>query len=254
MSAVPKPYDRQVRFGSASSNNPADPVQGYELDAEFDAVETALDQTQARLAEIQRDDGKIANGSITIDTLSPEAIDELNKAAIAAVQPQVDEATSQAERATVQADRAEDEADRAEMEADRSEEEADQSALEASNAATSASNAENSAVRAENAIGNMIPSVDTFIGDGVTDTFVLSKPVASKEYMDLYINGLYQQQSAFEVLGTILTINEPPGPVADGIVIEAKIAPGMAIQPIYDEDWGDLFGSQSDIVDWGNLN
>ena len=59
MSQIPKPYDRKHPFGSASSNNPANPIQGTDLDAEFNAVELALDETQARLAEIQRDDGKL---------------------------------------------------------------------------------------------------------------------------------------------------------------------------------------------------
>ena len=71
MSQIPKPYNRVNPFGAASSNNPSNPIQGTKLDAEFNAVEVSLDQTQARLAEIQRDDGKLANESVGPDQLSP---------------------------------------------------------------------------------------------------------------------------------------------------------------------------------------
>ncbi|WP_223518271.1 carbohydrate-binding protein [Pseudomonas sp. BF-R-21] len=70
MSQIPKPYDRVNPFGSASSNNPSNPIQGTKLDAEFNAIEVSLDQTQARLAEIQRDDGALANASVGADQMT----------------------------------------------------------------------------------------------------------------------------------------------------------------------------------------
>lgn len=74
MSQVPKPYDRVNPFGSASSNNPSNPIQGTKLDAEFNAIEVSLDQTQARLAEIQRDDGALANYSVGPDQMTLELL------------------------------------------------------------------------------------------------------------------------------------------------------------------------------------
>lgn len=75
MSQTPKPYNRVNPFGAASSNNPSNPIQGTKLDAEFNAVEVSLDQTQARLAEIQRDDGKLRNESVGQDQMAPALMD-----------------------------------------------------------------------------------------------------------------------------------------------------------------------------------
>lgn len=84
MSAVPTPYNRQLRFGSASSNNPGQPVTGADLDAELDAVEQSIDQTQSRLAEIQRDDGALRNGIVTLDSLSIDVTGNIGTSAQAA--------------------------------------------------------------------------------------------------------------------------------------------------------------------------
>lgn len=70
MSAAPSRYDRVTSFFSYEVSYPSKPKSGAELDAEFNAVALSLNQTIARLGEIQRDDGKLANGSVHLDALS----------------------------------------------------------------------------------------------------------------------------------------------------------------------------------------
>jgi microcystin-dependent protein len=59
------PYDRQSSFALFSAENPNTPHSGASLDAEFNAVKVALDDTQQNLAKIQDDDGVLKRGSVT---------------------------------------------------------------------------------------------------------------------------------------------------------------------------------------------
>lgn len=72
MSAVPTPYTRAYDFNSFQVNNPNTPLPGIQVDTELNRVKTSLDTTQARLSEIQRDDGDLRNGIVTTDSLSPD--------------------------------------------------------------------------------------------------------------------------------------------------------------------------------------
>jgi hypothetical protein len=67
----PTPYDRQANFSNEEALNPTTKTPGASLDAEYNAVKISLDQTQANLALIQRDDGRLANRSVGIDQLAP---------------------------------------------------------------------------------------------------------------------------------------------------------------------------------------
>lgn len=58
------PYDRQTSFALYSAENPGEPHSGATLDAEFNAVQLAIDDTQQNLAKIQDDDGAVKRGSI----------------------------------------------------------------------------------------------------------------------------------------------------------------------------------------------
>lgn len=58
------PYDRQTGFALFSAENPLVPHSGATLDAEFNAVKIAMDDTQQNLARIQDDDGVLARGSV----------------------------------------------------------------------------------------------------------------------------------------------------------------------------------------------
>lgn len=70
---LPTDYDRQVNFTDFEILNPGSPPRGVDLDAEFNAVQQALDETQDRLQLVQRDDGAVANESIGLDQLKTEA-------------------------------------------------------------------------------------------------------------------------------------------------------------------------------------
>lgn len=69
---LPPPYTRQTSFTDWEANHPGEPATGTSLDAEFNAVQVSLTDTQARLAQIQRDDGSLANYSVGRDQLDPE--------------------------------------------------------------------------------------------------------------------------------------------------------------------------------------
>lgn len=58
------PYDRQTSFALFSAENPKDQIPGNLLDAEFNAVKVALDDTQQNLSLIQDDDGVLKRGSV----------------------------------------------------------------------------------------------------------------------------------------------------------------------------------------------
>lgn len=58
------PYDRQTSFALFSAENPSRQQSGSDIDAEFNAVKVALDDTQQNLAKIQDDDGALKRGSV----------------------------------------------------------------------------------------------------------------------------------------------------------------------------------------------
>lgn len=68
MSTLPIPYDRQSTFSTFSTEQ--FPTVGQELEAEFNKIDQSVDATQARLAEIQRDDGLLKNLSVHPEALS----------------------------------------------------------------------------------------------------------------------------------------------------------------------------------------
>lgn len=58
------PYNRQTSFALFSAENPTSQQSGTDLDAEFNAVKIAVDDTQQNLAKIQDDDGALKRGSV----------------------------------------------------------------------------------------------------------------------------------------------------------------------------------------------
>ena len=60
----PHDYDRQTSFKEYERENPDTIPRGVDLDAEFDHVERALDETQSRLRMIQRDDGTLRSALV----------------------------------------------------------------------------------------------------------------------------------------------------------------------------------------------
>lgn len=74
MSTAPAPYERVTSFFSYEASYPALPKSGASMDAEFNAVRESLNATQDRLAEIQRDDGFLANASVHPQSLTSDTL------------------------------------------------------------------------------------------------------------------------------------------------------------------------------------
>lgn len=51
---------------------------------------------------------------------------------------------------------------------------------------------------------------DTFVGDGTTVNFTLSTSVDDENITYIYINGVYQNKTAYSISGTTLTFSEAP--------------------------------------------
>lgn len=68
----PTPYNRQYDLTDYQTDHPSAPYSGSQVDAEFDAIETTLDEVLANLALIQRDDGELANQSVAVDQLASD--------------------------------------------------------------------------------------------------------------------------------------------------------------------------------------
>ena len=67
----PTPYTRKYNFTNFQATNPSGQPPGPSMDAEFNAIKVVLDAILARLPFIQRDDGYLANASVTADQVSP---------------------------------------------------------------------------------------------------------------------------------------------------------------------------------------
>lgn len=70
--AQPTPYSRAFSFTDYQTANPSEPLPGDQLDAELDAIERTLDESNANLALIQRDDGKLENAVVSLDALDDD--------------------------------------------------------------------------------------------------------------------------------------------------------------------------------------
>jgi hypothetical protein len=68
MSQPPYPYNRIFDFESFSINTPAAQQPGVQLEGEYDAIKRTIDSLISRLAEIQRDDGKLKGDAFDITT------------------------------------------------------------------------------------------------------------------------------------------------------------------------------------------
>ena len=67
----PAPYTRKYNFTNFQATNPSGQPPGPSMNSEFNAIKVVLDAILARLPFIQRDDGYLANASVTADQLSP---------------------------------------------------------------------------------------------------------------------------------------------------------------------------------------
>lgn len=70
--ADPTKYTVTFDFSGWQATNPADPLPGPNLDEQLANIEESISQTIDALAEVRRSDGKLQNGSVSLDSLSDE--------------------------------------------------------------------------------------------------------------------------------------------------------------------------------------
>lgn len=268
MSRVPVPYNRQYIFGLDSSNDPGHPVQGYNLDAEYNAVEKALDETQARLAEIQRDDGQLANDSVGADQLNDSALIEIEEAAGDAAQEVIDAGIVQisaiANQAQISASQSAASATHSQNCRDQScacaaaaEDSAEAAEDEAEDAQESAADAANSASLAlfyynmlDEAVSAIAPQTLVFVTAASTATYPLPVPISDEEFVDVHVDGLLLEPGKYVATGASITFNPP---IAIGKTVVIKIAGTSQIMPIVVDDWGFITESILSSEDWGSV-
>ena len=199
--AQPRDYTRQYNFNDFQATNPDDPLPGNQIDAELNTVKLTLDDLNANIAKIQRDDGKLGNASVHKDAFDQAALALINSdftprgdwvaARAYAVNDAVDfngatyvatvGHTSSAAFAT------DDAADRW---------------LLIANAAISGTGS----------------AVDKFEGDGNTTAFTLSYNYTTETAVQVFVNGeLLNPVDDYTISGTTLTLFTAPGlPVVAG--------------------------------------
>jgi hypothetical protein len=269
MSRIPQPYDRKHIFGSESSNNPSAPIQGTDLDAEFNAVEVAIDETQARLALIQRDDGQLANDSVGSDQLNDSAIVEIEDAAADAAQEVIDAGIIQQNTIYQQTVVAKDQAVAAKDAALQSANNANSSELNAKYweelAEGFAQDAEESAVDSaasadmsryyyselSGTLDALSPRTVIFDGNSGQASYQLPVPISDEEFLDVFIGGLAIDPALYSVTGSTITFTPPPATGVQNVMV--KIAGSVQIMPIVVDDWGLITESAEFAEDWGSI-
>ncbi|MBB3980104.1 hypothetical protein GGQ64_005351 [Rhizobium azooxidifex] len=79
--AQPKQYER---FADFFGMVPTSAFPAAQVETEFDRVKESLDETQAALADLRRDDGELANETVGLDQLKPEVTSNVNASVAAA--------------------------------------------------------------------------------------------------------------------------------------------------------------------------
>jgi hypothetical protein len=80
--ATPTGYSRGTSFTDAQAADPASPLSGPGVDAEFDRIQVSISSLVTALAQIQRADGELANESVGADQISPEVYAGLQPAEV----------------------------------------------------------------------------------------------------------------------------------------------------------------------------
>jgi hypothetical protein len=204
MSAVPPAFNPQTSFSTlAQQPISSTGLPGSELDGEFARAADSINQIKSRLSEVQRDDGKLRNNVVSIESLSESVRNML--------------ATSGARPVTWSI--------------------GGQYAVgdlvsnppsmpgtflcifaHTSSSAFTSDLANWALVAAPAAAG--ILYTNTFIGNGSTTVFTLNPEPVSKNNTQLFIDGIYQPKDGYSLSGSSLTITPAP---AAGSDIEVSI-------------------------------
>jgi len=72
--AQPTGFTRQFNFNDFQTTSPSTPLPGVQVDNELNAAKTNLDDLNANIAKIQRDDGLLANQSVHKNSFDVDAL------------------------------------------------------------------------------------------------------------------------------------------------------------------------------------
>lgn len=73
----PTPYNRSFSFTDFQASSPSAPLPGYRVDAQLDGIAQTLGGVLGNLLLIQRDDGKLADGTVTVDAIDADALEAI---------------------------------------------------------------------------------------------------------------------------------------------------------------------------------
>ncbi|KQZ65564.1 hypothetical protein ASD67_00135 [Sphingopyxis sp. Root1497] len=187
----PPPYRPNYAFGDAGTALPP----GVPLDAELLEISRTFTAVLRNLSLIQRDDTKLRNGIVTIDTLDPKAV-ALISAGTFSIAGVWEAGAKLAQGAFVSRDTAVYLAMREHV-------------------ATT--------IEAALAAGDLVkvfePEVgerarDEFVGNGIQTAFGLSQEVATAGDIEVFVNGVLQPAAAYSVVGSTLTFAVAPANAA----------------------------------------
>jgi hypothetical protein len=204
MSAVPPPYQPSTSFATeASQPIVVAGLPGAELDAEFTGIQETLAALRSRLAEIQRDDGNVRNGVVSLLALSPEAIEVLGSDNL---NPR-GEWTAETEYAA------------GDVLGYGEETRLVLTAYTSGVSYGSTDTSNTSVLGSPPDAGYVIR--DVFSGDGVEDAFTLSVVPVYDTNVRVYVDGLFTLAGTdWTLSGSIITFAAPPASGTDNIVVE----------------------------------
>lgn len=217
------PYERQFNFTSFEASNPSKPKPGASLDAEFNAVKTALDSTQSGLAQIQRDDGALANGCVTFDSL-----DEDLQSAISAVQGDVSAVSEARDAAQAAAASAATSSTDAQAYMSSSLANASAAVVHATNAANSAILAQDQATAADASADAAAATLAAMQAPGGVSTAMLADGAVNyaKVANGMTVDHAYAEYTLNENLTTIMPADDTIPQITEGTqILSATITP-----------------------------
>lgn len=192
--AQPRDYIRQYNFNDFQATSPDEALPGNQLDAELNAVKLTLDDLNANIAKIQRDDGKLGNTSVHKDAFDQGALAIINSS----FTPRGDWATGRSYAVNDAID-------------------FNGSTYVATVAHTSSAafTTDDAADRwiliANAAISGTGSAVDKFEGDGQTTSFTLSFNYSSETSVQIFVNGeLLNPVDDYTISGNVLTLFTAP--------------------------------------------
>lgn len=198
----PPTYTRQYNFNDFATTSPSTPLPGDKVDAELNAAKLTLDELNANIAKIQRDDGKLGNTVVHKDAFDAGALALMNTGSMtprgswsAGVSYAVSD-LADFNNATYLAT----------------------AAHTSASAFTTDLAASRWILLANAAISGTANSVDKFSGTGSQTAFTLTSSYASNTSVLVFVNGaLRNPGSDYSISGTTLTfVTAPSVPSVSG--------------------------------------